>query len=80
MVAPGDPVEAPLPDEPPSGAPPPVPVVVTVGAGLVVSVVGAVRDLSDSGLIVRLTRGRGWIAVLCALLGGIVTLNVLSPA
>jgi hypothetical protein len=40
--------------------------------------VGAVRDISDSGLIVRLTRGRGWIAVLCVLLGGIVTLNVLS--
>jgi hypothetical protein len=40
--------------------------------------VGAVRDISDSGLIVRLTRGRGWIAVLCALLGGIVALNVLS--
>ena len=39
---------------------------------------GAVRDFSDSGLIVRLTRGRSWIAVLCALLGGIVTLNVLS--
>jgi hypothetical protein len=39
---------------------------------------GAVRDLSDSGLIVRLTRGRGWIAVLCALLSGIVALNVLS--
>lgn len=39
---------------------------------------GAVRDLSDSGLIVRLTRGRGWIAVLSALLGGIVALNVLS--
>jgi hypothetical protein len=39
---------------------------------------GAVRDLSDSGLIVRLTRGRAWIAVLCALLGGIVALNVLS--
>ena len=38
----------------------------------------AVRDLSDSSLIVRLTRGRGWIAVLCALLVGIVTLNVLS--
>jgi hypothetical protein len=37
---------------------------------------GAFRDLSDSGLIVRLTRGR--IAVLCALLGGIVALNVLS--
>jgi hypothetical protein len=40
--------------------------------------VGAVRDLSDSGLIVRLTRGRGWIAVLCVLLVGIVALNVLS--
>lgn len=40
--------------------------------------VGAVRDISDSSLIVRLTRGRGWIAVLCALLGGIVALNVLS--
>jgi hypothetical protein len=39
---------------------------------------GAVRDFSDSGLIVRLTRGRGWIAVLCTLLGGIVALNVLS--
>ncbi|HSD25089.1 MAG TPA: hypothetical protein VLB79_12265, partial [Solirubrobacterales bacterium] len=39
---------------------------------------GAVRDLSESGLIVRLTRGRGWIAVLCGLLGGIVALNVLS--
>jgi hypothetical protein len=39
---------------------------------------GAVRDLSDSGLIVRLTRGRSWIAVLCTLLGGIVALNVLS--
>ncbi len=39
---------------------------------------GAVRDISDSSLIMRLTRGRGWIAVLCALLGGIVALNVLS--
>src|SRR5262245_28216018 len=39
---------------------------------------GAVRDLSESGLIHQLTRGRGWIAVLCALLGGIVALNVLS--
>jgi uncharacterized membrane protein YgcG len=39
---------------------------------------GALRDFSDSSLIVRLTRGRGWIAVLCALLGGIVALNVLS--
>jgi hypothetical protein len=40
--------------------------------------VGAVRDISDSSLIMRLTRGRGWIAVLCALLGGIVALNVIS--
>jgi hypothetical protein len=40
--------------------------------------VGAVRDFSDSSLIVRLTRGRGWIALLCALLGGIVALNVIS--
>jgi hypothetical protein len=39
---------------------------------------GAVRDISDSSLIVRLTRGRGWIALLCALLGGIVTLNVIG--
>lgn len=43
-----------------------------------VGAAGAVRDLSDSNLIMRLTRGRGWIAVLCALLGGIVALNVLS--
>jgi hypothetical protein len=39
---------------------------------------GAVRDLSDSGLIMRLTRGRGWIAVLGAMLVGIVALNVIS--
>lgn len=39
---------------------------------------GAVRDISDSSLILRLTRGRGWIALLCALLGGIVALNVIS--
>lgn len=38
----------------------------------------AVRDLSDSSLIFRLTRGRGWIAVLSALLFGIVALNVVS--
>jgi hypothetical protein len=38
----------------------------------------AVRDLSDSGLIVRLTRGRGWIGVLSVLLFGIVALNVVS--
>jgi hypothetical protein len=38
----------------------------------------AVRDLSDSSLIVRLTRGRGWIGLLSVLLFGIVALNVLS--
>jgi hypothetical protein len=40
--------------------------------------VGAVRDFSDSSLMMRLTRGRSWIAVLGALLVGIVALNVLS--
>jgi hypothetical protein len=39
---------------------------------------GAVGDIADSGLIVRLTRGRLWIAVLAALLAGIVALNVFS--
>jgi len=39
---------------------------------------GAVRDISDSSLIVRLTQGRGWIGVLGALLFGIVALNVIS--
>jgi hypothetical protein len=52
------------------------------GAALIphaaVRTAGAVRDLSDSSLIVRLTAGRGWIAVLCMLLGGIVALNVVS--
>jgi len=38
----------------------------------------AVRDLPDSGLIVRLTRGRAWIALLGALLAGIVALNVIT--
>ncbi len=38
----------------------------------------AVRDFSDSSLIIRLTRGRGWIAVLSVLLFGIVALNVVS--
>ena len=39
---------------------------------------GAVGDIADSGLMVRLTRGRLWIAVLAALLAGIVALNVFS--
>jgi hypothetical protein len=38
----------------------------------------AVGDIADSGLMVRLTRGRLWIAVLAALLAGIVALNVFS--
>ena len=38
----------------------------------------AVRQLPDSGLVVRMTRGRAWIAVLGVLLDGIVTLNVIT--
>jgi hypothetical protein len=38
----------------------------------------AVRRLPDSGLVVRLTRGRAWIGVLSVLLTGIVALNVIS--
>ncbi len=37
---------------------------------------GAVGGIADSGLVVRMTRGRIWIAVLGVLLGGIVALNV----
>lgn len=37
-----------------------------------------VRHLPDSGLIVRMTRGRAWIAVLGVLLAGIVALNVVT--
>jgi hypothetical protein len=36
----------------------------------------AVRQLPDSSLMVRLTRGRVWIAVLGVLLAGIVAVNV----
>lgn len=36
----------------------------------------AVGQLPDSGLVVRMTRGRAWIAVLGLLLVGIVALNV----
>ena len=39
----------------------------------------AVRELPDSGAVVRMTRGRAWIAVLGALLAGIVALNVHQP-
>jgi hypothetical protein len=38
----------------------------------------AVRELPDSGAVVRMTRGRAWIAVLGTLLVGIVALNVVS--
>ena len=37
-----------------------------------------VRGLPDSGPIVRLTRGRSWIALLGVLLVGIVALNVVT--
>lgn len=39
---------------------------------------GAVGEIADSGLMVRLTRGRLWIALLAALLAGIVAMNVVS--
>jgi len=38
----------------------------------------AVGHLPDSGLVVRMTRGRAWIVVLGVLLAGIVALNVLT--
>jgi hypothetical protein len=38
----------------------------------------AVGQLPDSGLMVRMTRGRAWIAVLGVLLAGIVGLNVVT--
>lgn len=39
---------------------------------------GAVGGLADSGLVVRLTRGRLWIGALAVLLVGIVALNVMA--
>jgi hypothetical protein len=39
---------------------------------------GAIGGLADSGLVVRLTRGRLWIAALGTLLVGIVALNVVA--
>jgi hypothetical protein len=38
----------------------------------------AVRQLPDSSLMVRMTRGRAWIAVLGVLLAGIVAVNVVT--
>lgn len=43
-----------------------------------VNTASAVRALPDSGLIVRMTRGRLWIGVLGVLLAGIVGLNVMT--
>ncbi|MBS1880308.1 MAG: hypothetical protein JST31_12400 [Actinobacteria bacterium] len=55
---------------------------VAAGGRLIPLAVGrtavAVRELPDSGLVVRMTRGRAWIAVLGLLLVGIVTLNVVT--
>lgn len=51
------------------------------GAQLIPIAVGtatAVRQLPDSGLMVRMTRGRAWIGVLGVLLAGIVALNVIT--
>jgi hypothetical protein len=45
---------------------------------LAVGTATAVRKLPDSSLMVRLTRGRAWIAVLGVLLVGIVALNVVT--
>lgn len=45
---------------------------------LAVGTASAVRGLPDSSLIVRMTRGRAWIAVLGLLLAGIVALNVIT--
>ncbi len=45
---------------------------------LAVGTATAVRNLPDSGLVVRMTRGRLWIGVLGVLLAGIVALNVLT--
>jgi hypothetical protein len=54
----------------------------TPPAGLVPVAVGrtagAVSGLADSGVVLRLTRGRLWIAALATLLVGIVALNVLA--
>jgi hypothetical protein len=55
---------------------------VAAGGRLIPIAVGrtavAVRELPDSGLVVRMTRGRAWIAVLGVLLVGIVALNVVT--
>jgi hypothetical protein len=55
---------------------------VAAGGQLIPIAVGrsatAIRGLPDSGLVVRMTRGRLWIGVLAVLLVGIVGLNVVT--
>jgi hypothetical protein len=45
---------------------------------IAVGTASAVRNLPDSSLVVRMTRGRAWIGVLGVLLAGIVALNVIT--
>ncbi len=45
---------------------------------IAVGTAAAVRQLPDSSLMVRMTRGRAWIAVLGLLLAGIVVINVVT--
>lgn len=45
---------------------------------IAVGTAAAVRNLPDSNLMVRLTRGRSWIGLLGVLLAGIVALNVVT--
>jgi hypothetical protein len=45
---------------------------------IAVSTASAVGRLPDSGLVMRMTRGRAWIGVLGVLLAGIVALNVIT--
>lgn len=45
---------------------------------IAVGTAAAVKHLPDTGLVVRLTRGRAWIGVLGVLLAGIVALNVVT--
>jgi hypothetical protein len=45
---------------------------------IAVGTAGAVSRLPDSGLVVRMTRGRAWIGVLGVLLAGIVAINVVT--
>jgi hypothetical protein len=62
------PARKPVPSRTPAGRPK---LAVVAGRTAV-----AVRHLPDSSLVVRMTRGRAWIAVLGLLLVGIVALNV----